>query len=408
MNCAEPPRGGADRSFRGVLPTLITLVTVLFFLFASRIIFAPMLVNISESLSLSLTQAASFFLFVTLGYSGSMLFSGFVSARLTHRWTILVSIVVTSLALGFIAVTRSLAGIRAGLVLLGAGAGLYFPSGIPTLTSLVDSRDEGRALAVHEVGPNLGFVLTPIAATLLLSAFAWRTALALVGGFGLLTAIPFVLFARGGRFRGEPPHFKNARLVLGSASFWVLAALFCLGAGAGVGVFSIMPTYLVVERGMPQALVNTLVGVSRLSGVGVIFVVGYLVDRMGVRRIMAAVLLACGLATIAIGLSVRPVMLAAVFVQPILTSSFFPAGFAATSRIADRRLHNVTLSFLLPIGYGFGAGVVPLFFGMLGDRGRFAAGFLIYGCLLAACSALPYLLRPDAPSATSAEDRAGV
>jgi NNP family nitrate/nitrite transporter-like MFS transporter len=388
---------GERRSFRGVLPTLSMLVLVLLFLFAARIIYAPMLVNIERSMSLTHTQAATFFLFVTIGYSGCMVFSGFVAARLTHRWTILLSVVAAVAALGFIAASDSLAGIRVGLVFLGAGAGLYFPSGVPTLTSLVDPRDEGKAMAVHEVGPNLGFVATPIVASLLLSVLSWRRILLVVGAFGILTALAFLAFARGGRFRGEPPRLANARPVLRRSSFWITAAMFALGAGAGVGVFSIIPTYLVVEKGMDQGLVNTLVGISRVSGLGVIFVVGFLVDRTGVRWIMAVLLLLCGLSTAAMGLGSRGVLLAAMFVQPILVAGFFPAGFVAASRITSRRLHNVTLSFLLPIGYGFGAGLVPLFLGILGDHNRFALGFAVYGGLLTAASLLPFLLRLEEP-----------
>ena len=254
---------------------------------------------------------------------------------------------------------------------------------------------------MHEIGPNLGFILTPIAAGLLLPLLHWRNILLLVGAFGLLTGAAFLLFARGGGFRGQTPKLQNVRPVLGTSSFWILAVLFALGAGAGVGVFSIIPTYVVAELGMQQGLVNTLVGVSRLSGLGVIFVIGFLVDRFGVRWIMAIVLLLCGVTTAGLGLSSKAALLAAVFVQPILVSSFFPAGFAAASRIVDRRLHNVTLSFLLPIGYGFGAGMVPLFFGLLGDQGRFALGFFVYGGLLLACGAFPFLLRltiPELPS----------
>jgi len=380
-------------SFRNALPTLVPLILVLLFLFAARVVYAPLLLNIERSLSLTHAQAASFFLFVTLGYSGSMVLSGFVAARLTHRGTIVLAALVAALALGLIAVSRSLLAMQAGLILLGAGAGLYFPSGIPTLTSLFDRRDEGKALALHELGPNLGFVVTPILTALLLPAFPWRTILGLFGAFGVLTGIAFLVFARGGRFRGEPPRLDNARLVLGNRSFWILAAMLALGAGAGLGVFSITPTYLVVEQGLRQELVNTLVGVSRLSGLGVIFVAGYLVDRLGARRIMAIVLLLCGATTAALGLHARALVLAALFVQPILAASFFPAAFAAASRITEGRLHNLTISFLLPIGYGFGAGAVPLFFGILGDQGRFPLGFLIYGALLALGSGLPFLLR---------------
>ena len=60
-------------------------------------------------------------------------------------------------------------------------------------------------------------------------------------------------------------------------------------------------------------------------------------------------------------------------------------------------LDDVTLSFLLPIGYGFGAGLVPLFLGILGDHNRFALGFAVYGGLLTAASLLPFLLRLEEP-----------
>lgn len=160
------------------------------------------------------------------------------------------------------------------------------------------------------------------------------------GALGVLTGAIFLIFARGGIFRGEPPRLDNAPQVLGNASFWIVALLFALANGAGAGVFSVIPTYFVAELGMGQEVVNTLVGLSRFWGLGVVFVAGYLVERLGARRIMAIVLLLSGVTTAALGLNVR-FAIAALFVQPIFVSCFSPAGYAAVSRITDQRLHNV-------------------------------------------------------------------
>jgi fucose permease len=86
-------------------------------------------------------------------------------------------------------------------------------------------------------------------------------------------------------------------------------------------------------------------------------------------------------------------LIIAVFLQPLLIVSFFPAILTAAARIAPRNFQNLTMSFILPIGYGFGAGVLPVLLGWLGDNASFALGFLIYGGMLIAGSVLPFLLK---------------
>jgi NNP family nitrate/nitrite transporter-like MFS transporter len=381
------------RSLGRNLPTVLMLVLILFFLFTARIIYSPLLLAIERSLSLSHAGAASFFLFITLGYSLMMLFSGYVAARLQHRRVILLAVLLSCLGLLVIALSPSLAMIRLGLVLLGTGSGLYFPSGIPTITSLVEAHDEGKVIALHEVGPNSAFVLAPIMAALLLPVFSWRAILLLIAAFGIIAGLVFWIFAQGGRFHGQPPHLENARVILSRPSFWIMTCLFGLGAGAGLGVFALTPTYLIAERGLDPGTVNTLVGLSRLSSLGAIFFVGLLADRIGVQKTMGGAIVLTGLATAALAAGGRPLLLIAVFVQPILSACFFPVAWTAIGRIAPRRVHNLTIAFLFPLAYSFGSGVVPYVFGLLGDRLSFAVGFLIYGLLLVAASALPFLLR---------------
>jgi len=393
------------RSIRASLPTILLLVFVLFFLFTARIIYSPLLLSIEESLGLGHAEAASFFLFITLGYAGMMIFSGFVAAAIGHRNTILLAVLLVILGLIAVSLSSSLWGMRAALILIGIGAGLYFPSGIPSLTALVEDRDEGKALAIHEVGPNLSFVVAPIGAVFALRFFRWQGVTLLLACIGAVAGVLFAIFARGGRFHGKPPHLANARLILRKSSFWIMAGLFALGAGAAVGVFAMTPAYLVTERGMNAELVNTLVGLSRLSSLAIIFVAGYLVDRFGARRVILVIMFSTGLATAAMSLPYRPLLIAAVFLQPILVACFFPAGFTVISRIAPREMHNLTISFISPIGYAVGSGLVPLFLGFLGDRLSFAFGFLIYGALLTAATVLPLLLKLDIEGRTEAEKK---
>jgi len=381
------------KGIRANISTILLLVAVLFFVFLARVIYSPLLPSIERDLHLNHTQAASFFLFITLGYSLMNIFSGFIASWLGHRSTIFFSVFVVTSATAFIASASSLPLIRVGLVLVGVGAGLYPPSGIATVTSLVNAKDEGKVLSIHEVAPNLGFILAPLIVALLLPRLPWRTCLLLISLLGLLFGTLFIIFSRGGSFRGEAPVLSNTSQILSLPSFWIATALLALGAGASIGLFSIIPTYLVFERGLDPNLVNTIVGVSRISSLSALFFAGYLVDRFGAKMIISVILLFAGIATAAFWARSQAILLAAVFIQPILIVSFFPAFLTAISRIAPRQLQNLSISFVLPIGYGFGGGILPVLLGWLGDNASFALGFLLYGLVLIGGSFLPFLLK---------------
>jgi NNP family nitrate/nitrite transporter-like MFS transporter len=280
-----------------------------------------------------------------------------------------------------------------GLLVLGAGAGLYPSSGIATVSSLVESRDEGKVLSLHESGPILGFIIAPLVVALLLPAVSWRGCLLIISALGILIGMSFVIFSRGGDFRGKAPVLRNVTRILALPSFWIIALFMAMGAGSSIGLFSVIPTYLVFERGLDHGLVNTLVGVSRISGLVVLWFTGYLVDRYGAKMMICVILLSAGVATVALGARSQAILVVAVFLQPLLIVSFFPAVLTAAARIAPRNYQNLTVSLMLSIGYGIGSGLVPLLLGWLGDNASFALGFVMYGVLLVVGSVLPFLLK---------------
>lgn len=388
------PTGRDAKGIRANIFTILSLVAVLFYVCVARMVYSPLLPSIERDLQLNHTQGASFFLLMTIGYTLMNVLSGFVASRLSHKSTIFLSLLSVTSATVLVAASPSLALIRVGLVAVGAGAGLYPPSGVAMATALVDIGNEGKVLSIHEFGPNLAFVMAPFIVRLFLPYLGWRSCLVLISVLGLVIGALFMAFGRGGHWSGEAPGLHNARQILSLPSFWIAAGLMALGTGASTGLYSIIPTYLVFERGLDQRLVNTIVGTCRIISLISLSFAGWLADRFGATRIVSIILFLAGIFTAALSFRSQAILVVAVFIQPILSVCFTPAILTVLSRIAPRRLQSLTVSFVLPIGYGFGAGVLPVLLGWLGDNASFALGFLLYGLLMIVGSIVPFLLTP--------------
>lgn len=358
-------------------------MTGIFFLnFLARIVLAPLLPAIETDLHIGHAEAGSFFLFISLGYFAGLLGSGFVSSRFTHRRTIIISSVAVGGCLLFVSLSPTLWGIRGGLILLGLAAGLYLPSGIATLTAIVDSRNWGKAIAIHELAPNLSFFAAPLVAEGLMVWFSWRGTIALLGVVAVLVGIVFMRFGRGGRFPGEAPHPQTLRVLLVQPSFWIMMALFSLGIGGTLGVFNMLPLYLVAEHGLERSWANQLVAFSRIAGPGVAFVAGWASDKMGPKRALVGVLLATGAATLLLGIARGAWLVAVLFLQPMLAACFFPPGFAALARVGPPQVRNIAVSLTVPVAFLVGGGAIPAGIGVMGEIGSFSQGIMIFGMML--------------------------
>ena len=375
----------------------LLLLTGIFFLnFSSRIILAPLMPTIENDLKLGHGEAGSLFLMISLGYFVGLMGSGVFSSRFTHRKTIIFSSITIGGALLVVSLTSRMWGIFFGLIMLGMTAGLYLPSGITTLTSLVRFEDWGKAIAIHEMAPNFSYMAAPIAAEILLRWFSWRCIVTLFGVATVLFGLTFARFGKGGGFPGESPRHETVRMLLDEPSFWIMVVFFSLGVGGTLGVYAMLPLYLVSERGMPRAWVNYLVGLSRASGLGAAFLSGIITDRLGPKIALGAVFLLSGLLTMLIGVVPGSWVMLAVFLQPVLAVCFFPPGFAALSRIGPPKMRNISVSFTVPLGFLLGGGAIPAGIGILGDRELFGLGMSLAGVIIiGGFFLLPYLKFPD-------------
>ena len=386
------PGSGQDPGMAAHIKPLLLLTSIFFINFMARIIQAPLMPIIEEQLQISHAAAGSLFLTISIGYFISLVGSSFICAFLSHRRMILLSVSVLGLALIATSASTGLWGLRFSLLGLGLAAGLYLPSGIATLTSMIDHRHWGKAIAIHEIAPNLSFISAPMVAEIILALFSWRLAFAVLGVAALSLAAVFLRFGRGGDFRGEAPGIASFRKMVGRPSFWILVVLFGLGISGTLGLFTMLPLYLITDHGIDRNWANTLISLSRFSGLVMAFAGGWAVDRFGTRRVLQSVFLLNGAVTIGLGLAPDNWVLLFVFVQPMVAVCFFPAGLAALSRVSPPNLRNVAVSLVSPMGFLAGGGLMPAAIGIAGDLSSFSLGIAGVGLLMCGGAFLPGFL----------------
>ncbi|MBT8350878.1 MAG: MFS transporter, partial [Deltaproteobacteria bacterium] len=250
-NLIEPEPDGFDRKGANLSTQIgpVLLLTAIFFLnFSARVVYAPLMPEIEADLNITHADAGSMFFYLSIGYFITLLGSGWVAASLNHRRTIILSSVVLGLALFFTAFSGGLKTIRFTLLLLGAAAGLYLPSGIATLTELIHERHWGKALAVHELAPNLGFIIAPLLSELIMIWFSWRNVPVMLGVTTIFLGIGFAFYSREVAFTVSPPGFASFKHFLSKPAFWIMVILFSLGIAGTLGIYTMLPLYLVAEH----------------------------------------------------------------------------------------------------------------------------------------------------------------
>jgi NNP family nitrate/nitrite transporter-like MFS transporter len=386
---------GGGNGFRSNIGRLLLLTLMFFVNFMARIVQAPLMPAIEKDLGFTHAEAGSLFFILSVGYFITLMGSGFVSARLTHRRTMVLSIACVGMALLATAAGERLWVIRAGVFLIGLATGLYLPSAIAAITGFVSPAHWGKAIAIHETAPNLAFVLAPLFAEALLAFYSWKAAIAWLGVGALLAGGIFQKFGRVGSFAGEAPNIRSIGALSRQPSYWLMILLFGLGIAGSLGIYTMLPLFLVSAHGLERDFANTLLALSRIPGVLAAFGSGWLTDRIGPRRTMVFILALNGLVTVALGVSPRSWLPVLVFIQPALAVCFFPAGFAAISLVAPARARNIAVSMVTPFAFMLGAGAVPALIGWASDLHSFSAGFLLVGSLIVAGAWLSRFLALD-------------
>jgi len=402
-----PHTAGGDGGHRGSIPVaLLSFLVVLFFLnIVSRLSVGPLLPVIEGEFRVRHGSAGSLYFFITLGYCVGLFLSGYMAYWSSHRATIALSGITLGTALVAVPYAPTLFWIRADLCLLGIGSGLYLPSGVAVLTENTRERFWGRALAIHELGPNLGYVCAPLLAELFLGFFGWRGVLRAMGVPTMLVSGIFLLSGLGGSSRAQPPRGAMLARLVRDRTFWGVASLFSVSIGVGLGLYTMMPLFLVTDAGMTRLSANMATGLSRISALGSVFLAGTLADRIGRSDTLRLSLAAAGTCAVLLGVLRGPwVTPPLLFLQAAFAASFYPAAFSLLSAVFPLPVRHVAVSMVLILASLVGAGGVPPLIGVLADHFSFSFAFGAAG--LATLASLVLLgFVPSRATGQSANDR---
>jgi MFS family permease len=363
-----------------VLP-LVIFWGLWFLNFAVRSGFSPVLPLIEDSLSLSHGQAAGLFTSLAVGYSLSMLISG----RLTSVWgckrTIVSGFVGTGMVLILLQWAQNYLSFHIIFFLIGLCAGTYNPAIMPIITETYEPRHWGKVIGIHDSGASLAVFAMPLLIAFGVHFLSWRHILLTLGMAGFLLPVIFSKVAV------EPEHDRARHKVryvdlLGRRSLWVMGCVWMFVSASCNGVYSILPLYLIKERGIEFDHANALISASRAANVFVSIAAGFLADRYGPRKMIVFSLLGTGLSTISLALASTPMsLLVTLVLQATLSNVFFPAGLAAISMLTLLSERSMATAFILFFGVTFGGGITPLFLGLTADHFSFEVGILGLGIL---------------------------
>jgi NNP family nitrate/nitrite transporter-like MFS transporter len=370
--------------------SILFLSSIFFLSHNGRAITAPLLPILETDLSLSHYDSGGLFMFLFAGYVVSLLGSGFAASLLGHRRTIILSAVGVGLALMATAGSNSLWALRMGLIATGLTSGLYLPSGIAALTSLAKPARWGRAIGIHDIAPNLSIVSAPALAGILLSWTSWRGVYFFFGILAILVGLAFFRFGPPVEGRGRIPNPAALKSLLGKSELWIICILFTVGAAGMIGTYNMLPLYLTSVHRFEPSSANLIVALSRVPGIGMVLMAGWVTDRIGPRKAIAVILACSGLLAVLIGVESGALFIAVIFAQAAVAPCFFPAGLSAVAILFSFESRSMATAIAAVFSGLVGAGLTSALMGLLADGGMFRTGLVLNGILVLA--GLPSLI----------------
>jgi predicted MFS family arabinose efflux permease len=348
--------------------------------FSTRTVISPLLPVIEDELGISHALAGSVFTFLAVGYTITLLLSGLLSPRIGYKRSIVLGFAISVTAVFCLKYAATYHALVTASLFIGLGAGIYLPSAIPLVTVIFGRRNWGKAIAFHDTAATFSILAIPILTAFALRFFYWRDIFVILGAACLIVLISFWAFSPDPRPQEESG--AGFSRLLGRRDFWIIAILWIFGASNGLGLYNVIPLFMVKERGMDLEMANTILGLSRVGGLLMVIMAGFLVDRYGVKRILFLALVSTGLSTM--GLAVAQgfrLLVAMLMVQATVSSLFFPAALVGISKLTNFNERSIFTGGTIAMGVVVGVGITPVMLGAVADVWNFQTGILVLGVI---------------------------
>ncbi len=353
------------------------LLLAVFFSMVSRAIFSPLMPFIQKEMGITLSTVGSLFLLVSTSYGVAMLCSGFMAAHIGHGRTIVVALTSMTIGLACAAIAANVLTIAAGFIFIGAGCGIYPPSGLVMINANIAGKKRSKAHSLHEIGPNVALLLAPVMVLIIEPWLGWRGVLA---GLAFICGLASLIFFRWGLVNsgfGTAPNFKKLWTIVRLRST-ILGMVILSATVAGIqGVYAILPAYLVTEYSFSPQYVNSLLIMSRIASILFLLRGGQIINYLGKRKTIIIALLFSALCTALLGVIKGSTIFLIVVAQPALLAVLLPALLVTIGETVEIQNQNVTYAVIITFGISFGGGVFPAMLGLFADLGHGGLGFVI-------------------------------
>ena len=348
-------------------------------------------------------------------YSGTMASFQIPASMLSERLGIPVVLAIGTALAG---ACFCLAGVSAGfpmlvaaLLLGGFGASTQHPIGSALVARAFAGSRALTALGTYNFAGDIGKMVVPAAASMLLLVLAWRPTVGLLGVVGFVAAIAIFIFAP--RLPPEHAHEQRTAVVTAGATgttsvakgsllsgFWLLLTIASIDSATRAGFLVFLP-FLMIAKGTSVTTAGLALTLTFVGGATGKLVCAYLGRWFGVVATICLTKLATAVGMMAILLV--PAEIALVLLPP----------FGAMLNGASSVTYGSVPDFVTPAGRTrafslfytgtLGAGALaPTISGLVGDALGIPTTIVIIAALMLASLPLAWLLRPALARSVSA------
>lgn len=299
---------------------------------------------------------------------------GFLVQRYGGRRVLIGGLFVNSLAIGLIGFVTTYWQLMGLMLLAGVGSSVFHPADYAILNARVDTKRLGRALSVHALGGNLGFVVAPPIMVLLAVAMDWRMATIAIGGVGvLLAAIMLALssvMGDSGKAKGRDG--DSWKKLVTSPKVMLLFAFYALSSAANSGMVYFSVVAFTDIYGIPAVAAASALTAYQLFAMLAVLPGGWLADRAkNPELLLCACFLTSGVLVVISGLGVAPFWLVVVLIGAAgAMRGLVNASRDVSVRHAATDVSVGTLFGFVTMGYSGGQMLGPALYGWLLDSGH--------------------------------------
>ena len=234
---------------------------------------------------------------------------GFLVQKYGGRRVLIGGLFVNSIAIGLVGLVNSYWQLMALMFLAGLGSSVFHPADYSILNARVNVKRLGRALSVHTLGGNLGFVVAPLIMVMLAAVFDWRMATMIIGAVGVLLALVMMGLSEvlGDSGKTKDRARDSWKTLVTSPKIMLLFLFYALSSAANCGMvyFSVV-AFTGVYSILPAVAATALTAYQVMSMMAVL-PGGWLADRVKNTELLLCVcFLVSGVLIVIAGLGLTP------------------------------------------------------------------------------------------------------